>query len=174
VVLGRVVGAHGIRGQLRIRYFGDGPENLLAVDRVFLADPKRGQDDPEPKEFQVVGGGQGRQGEARLALQGISDRDAAGALRGCWVLVGVGELDALPDGEHYWFELIGCRVESTTGQLIGTVRELWESGAHDLMVVERDDGRRVLVPTAGALLCQVNVSEGRIVVEDVPGLFEPI
>lgn len=173
MLLGRVLGAHGIRGQVRVRCFGDGPETLMNAGRVLLAAPGLGQDDPEPREFEVVGGGQGRQGEARLALQGISDRNSADALRGCWVLVDAGQLGALPDGEHYWFELIGCRVESAAGQAIGIVRELWESGAHDVMVVERDDGRRVLVPTAEALLRQVDVAGRRIVVEDLPGLFEP-
>jgi 16S rRNA processing protein RimM len=168
-----VVGAHGVRGEIRVRVFGDGPENLLGVRSVALADPERGEDDPAPLEFEIVGGGRGRQGEARLALRGVADREAAQALRGRWVLARAAELRPLPEGEHYWYELVGCRVESTAGGVIGTVRELWETGAHDVLVVERQDGRRVLVPTAAALMREVDVVEQRIVVEDLPGLFEP-
>lgn len=172
-MLGRVQGAHGVRGRIRVRYFGDGPGNLLGARRVALAAAELGPDDPAPLEFEVEGGGAGRQGEARLALRGIGDRDAADALRGRWVLVSAGALEPLPEGEHYWYELVGCRVESATGAALGVVRELWETGAHDVMVVEDDEGRRRLLPTADALLREVDVRGRRIVVEELPGLLDP-
>lgn len=59
------------------------------------------------------------------------------------------------------------------GEEVGTVRELWETGAHDVLVVEGDDGRDRLVPTARALLREIDPAAGRIVVEDVPGLLDP-
>ena len=60
------------------------------------------------------------------------------------------------------------------GRSIGTVKEIWETGAHDVLVVEREDGRICLVPTARALMKEVDIEAGRIVVEDLPGLFDPI
>ena len=72
--MGVVLGAHGLRGELRIRYFGDGPENLAGMPAIELAS---GVDDPEPRRFTVQRVRDGRRGEARVVLEGIDDRDGA-------------------------------------------------------------------------------------------------
>ncbi len=173
MLLGRVVGAHGVRGELRVRWLGDGPGNLLAVDEVDLADPARGPDDPTPRHRRVTGGGLGRQGEVRLALEGVEDRDAARALLGCWVAVPSEALPPLPEGEFYWYELVGCRVETAAGEPLGTVEELWETGAHDVLVVRDAAGRRHLVPAAREILREVDRAGRRLVVDPPEGLLEP-
>ncbi len=165
VELGRVVGAHGIRGDLRVRFFGDGPEHLLEAPSVSLAG--------EPDAFEVVESGLTGRGEVALRLAGVEDREAALALRGRVVLGDSELLPELSEGEHYWYELVGCQVEGSDGRPVGTVRELWETGAHDVLVIEGDDGRTRRVPTARDLLREVDVAARRIVVEDLPGLLEP-
>jgi 16S rRNA processing protein RimM len=169
-----VLGAHGVRGQVRVRYFGDGPENILGAPRLTLAEPEGGIENPAAEEFEVEGGAAGRPGEVRLALRGVTDRDTAAGLTG-WLVAGDPEhLPPLPEGEFYWYELIGCRVQASGGRTIGTVKEIWETGAHDVLVVEGEDGRSRLIPTARALMKEVDAETGRIVVEDLPGLFDPI
>ncbi len=173
MVLGRVVGAHGIRGWIRARWLGDGPENLLAAKRVELADA-RGSEDPAPQAFEIEGGIRGRAGEVRLALRGVREREAAGALRGRLILVDASELpEAAPD-EAYWFQLVGCRVELPSGEAVGRVREIWDTPAHDTLVVVGDDGRDRLIPAAPAILRQVDVAAQRIVIANLPGLTDPI
>jgi len=159
---------------LRVRYFGDGPENILGAPRLTLAEPEGGVGKPAAEEFEVEEGAAGRPGEVRLALRGITDRETAEGLRGRLVTGDREHLPRLPEGEFYWYELIGCRVQTSGGRIIGTVKEIWETGAHDVMVVEGEDGRSCLVPTARALMKEVDVESGRIVVEDLPGLFDPI
>jgi 16S rRNA processing protein RimM len=161
---------------VRVRFFGDGPENILGTPRLVLTKPERGIEDPaaEEFEFEVESGAAGRPGEVRLALRGIRDRDAAEELKG-WLVTGATEhLSPLPEGEFYWYELIGCQVQAAGGRTIGTVKEIWETGAHDVLVVEGEDGRSCLIPTARALMKEVDVEAGRIVVEDLPGLFDPV
>jgi len=158
---------------LRVRWLGDGPEHLLAAPAVALADPARGPGDPAPKYLEIEEGGTGRPGEVRLQLRGVHDLEAARALRGRLVLAPAAQLEALPEGEYYWFQLVGCRVAGPDGAEIGTVRELWETGAHDVLVVEGDDGRERLVPTAGPLVREIDLEARRIVVEDVAGLLDP-
>ena len=133
VVLGQVAGAHALSGEIRVQYFGDGPRNLLQVPEVWLG---RDREDADARRFAVVRTGRGRAGEVRLALQGVDDRDAAAALRGLFVLADVTCLEPLPDGEFYWHELIGCEVVGRDGSEIGTVQEIWDTGAHDVLVVE--------------------------------------
>jgi 16S rRNA processing protein RimM len=170
VVLGRAVGAHGLRGELRVRLFGDGPENLARHTDVWLA---VSESDSEPRTFVIKGMGSGRVREVRLALEGINDRDAALALRGLLVLGKTENLEPLQDGEYYWHQLVGCRVESREGRVVGTVREIWETGAHDVLVVESVDGSPQLISTARELVPEIDLEAGRIVVASLPGLLDP-
>ncbi|MDG2095720.1 MAG: hypothetical protein P8J89_10675 [Phycisphaerales bacterium] len=84
VELGRIVGAHALAGEVRVRWFGDGPENLLGADFLFLAESR---EDPEARRYAVLGGGSGRSGEVRLRLSGVDDRNGAEALRGSLILI---------------------------------------------------------------------------------------
>jgi 16S rRNA processing protein RimM len=170
VVLGQVVGAHGLRGALRVRILGDGHEHLLRAERLWLAS---GAGSPEDAPRDVTGSAPGRTGEVRLALSGVQDRDAALALRGRLLLGDAALLEALPEGDHYWFELIGCRVETPDGRAVGRVRELWETASHDVLVVEGEDGRDRLVPAAPALCRSIDAAARRVVVADLPGLLDP-
>jgi 16S rRNA processing protein RimM len=172
-VLGRVVGAHGIRGEVRVRWLGGGPANLLEAREVELADA-RGLEDPAPLGCVIEGGGTGRAGEVRLRLRGVGDRDAAAALRGRLVLVGVESLPPLEEGELYAHQLLGCAVELASGEPVGRVREIWDTPAHDTLVVVGDDGRDRLIPFAAGITRSVDLGARRIVIEDLRGLTEPI
>jgi len=171
IVLGEIAGAHGLRGEVRVRVTGDSGESLLSAGSVWLA---REIDAPTPRRFAVAGGGAGRSGEVRMRFEGIDDRDAAEALRGLRVMVDAAELPPLPEGELYWHEVIGCRVESESGRALGAVREIWETGAHDVLVVVDEEGCRRLIPTVEALMKQVDLDSRRIVVVDLPGLLDPV
>lgn len=169
VELGRVVGAHGLAGQVRVRVFGDGPDNLFSCEEVWLGESR---DDPRAKAYKVHYGGTGRAKEARLGIEGIRDRDAAHALKGQLVLGNVAALSPLADDEFYWHQLVGCRVETDSGELVGTVREIWETGAHDVLVVKDENGRQNLVPTARELAQTIDLKSRRIVVTALPGLLD--
>jgi 16S rRNA processing protein RimM len=169
VELGRIVGAHALRGEVRVRIFGDGPQNLLGVPQIFLGESR---DDPNARPAVVIGAGSGRTGEVRLALEGVAGRTAAEALKGLLVLAEAGDLQALGDDDFYWYELVGCQVETADGRVIGAVREIWESGAHDLLVVDAGPGAPVLIPTAREIMTGVDLEARRIVIDDLPGLLE--
>jgi 16S rRNA processing protein RimM len=172
VIVGRVAGAHGIGGELRVQVLGESAELLLGTQRVALS--RDGPDDPSATEYENEGGSTGRSGEVRLALRGVADRDAAERLRGSLVLADVADLPALPAGQHYWFELVGCVVESADGARVGVVSELLDTGAaHDVLVITGDDGKQRMVPYVAALLRKLDVEGGRIVLEDVAGLTDP-
>jgi 16S rRNA processing protein RimM len=169
-VLGEIAGVHGLDGEVRVRIAGDSPEHLLSLESVWVG---RTAADPEARRYTVVDGGTGRGGEVRLLLEGIDRRALAGELVGQLVTAPANALPPLPEGEFYWYELIGCGVESETGQQIGAVREIWETGAHDVLVVLDEDGVRRLIPTAAELMKDVDLEARRIVVVDLPGLLEP-
>ncbi len=165
---GRVVGAHGLLVELRIRASADELMNLLSVQSVRLTHDKGGA---RPGEYQVERARQGRVGECRMALRGVGDRDAAEALRGATVLVRPDDLPKLPPGEFYAYELVGCEVFAADGRSIGTVCSILETGGPDVLVIEGEDGDEQLVPAAEPLLQQVDLAARRIVIDAPPGLL---
>jgi 16S rRNA processing protein RimM len=162
-----------LRGELRVRTESGDASGLLQGSTVRLA-PSRsdGQEEEESSEYEVESARAGRSGECRLRLRGIEDRDAAEALRGAHVFARSGELPELASGEYYAFELVGCQVTRVDGRPVGRVREIWETGASDLLVIERAEGPDALVPAVEPLLREVDVPGRRIVVDAPPGLLE--
>lgn len=169
VALGLVVGAHGLRGEIRVRALAD-DDNLCRVPRVRLG---HSEGDPEADEYEVERVGSGRSGEVRMSLAGVTSREAAETLRGRLVLARSADLEALPPGEYYGYELIGCRVEDQDGRAIGEVKGIWGTGAPDVLVIESEGGEEHLIPAAEALLLEVDVEGRRIVVDAIPGLLDP-
>jgi 16S rRNA processing protein RimM len=171
IVLGEIMGPHGLHGEVRVRIASDDPETLLGADAVWLG---KSPGDPEARRYRVRGCGTGRKGEVRLRFDGVDRREAVGRLVGMLLMAPATLLPELPTGEFYWYELIGCQVEAESGEQVGRVREIWETGAHDILVVEDEDGVRRLIPTAAELMKDVDLVARRIIVVDLPGLLEPV
>jgi 16S rRNA processing protein RimM len=165
IPIGRISAAHGVRGWLRMQVFGDGGEALRPGVALHVTTPKGGVQVFELR--QVAAGRKG--GEARVAFEGVSDRDAADALRGSGVAVAAEALGEVEDDEVWVHELVGCRVEGEDGVALGEIRGLWEAGSADVLVVAAADGREHLVPAA--LLRDVDLAARRVVVELLPGLI---
>lgn len=169
VALGRIVGAHGLRGQIRVRAFGGDTDGLLRLQHLKVGEAEL---DASVQEFEVGGVKLGRAGEVRMALVGVERRETAEALRGKLVMTEIANLEALPDGEYYGYQLVGCRVFGDDGNEIGTVAEIWQTGAPDVLVVKGDDGRQILIPAAEQFLREVDIDGRRIVIAVIPGLLD--
>ncbi len=171
VTVGRVIGVHGSRGELRVRLLEKTDNPLQAGTSIWLA---REEGDPKPVEARVRAVDSGRRGEARLVLEGVESRDAAETLCGRIVRARAEHLEPLPAGEYYQYELVGCRVEDGGGRVLGVVSGIWETGAPDLLVVvdERDGGREHLIPAARGILRTVDLEAKRIVLDVPPGLLD--
>ena len=191
VAIGVVTRAFGTRGELRVRWLGDGPQALASADRIFVA---RSPEDPVPRRHAVRAVEPCGGDEVRMALAGLRDTADAEAYVGHLVLVDAQALPALGDDEFYWHELVGYRVETTDGELVGVVRTLWETGAHDVLVVDpparspSEDGRvaaaadrgaddggedaPLLIPTAREVLVAIDRERRTAVVDAPPGLLE--
>lgn len=151
VTLAAVAGAHGVRGEVRLKLFAGGlaslerHERLLAGERALtLLDVRAG------------GGG----AIARFAE--VGDRNAAEALRGQLLSVPRAELPPLDEGEYYHADLIGLACESADGTPLGTVVAVENFGAGDLLEVERPNGKRALIPFRDGV---ADLKDGRIVAD---------
>jgi 16S rRNA processing protein RimM len=138
VTLGRVSGAHGIQGWVRVHSDTNPRENIVQYSPWFLV---RG----DIRQTVQVQAGR-RQGKAVVAkLAGCNDRDAAEALIGTDIVIGRDQLPVTTQpGEYYWADLVGLRVETVDGIELGKITQLFETGANDVIVVQGD--RERLVP----------------------------
>ena len=147
--VGRIGGAHGIKGWVRVHAFTDTPESFLDLQHWHLVG---GQDSTVRTPVDVIDGRmQGKGLVVRLA--GIDDRTAAERLRGHEFWVRASQLPALEEGEYYWRDLEGLQVfTEVDGKsiLLGTVDHLLETGANDVLVVAPCEGsldkRERLIP----------------------------
>ena len=135
VALAAVAGAHGVKGEVRLKLFSDSVESLARHSRVYVGGRNLALRD-------VKDGGK----TAIARLEGISDRSAAEALRGQLVEVDRDQLPPLEEGEYYHADLVGLPCVDEAGAAVGTVVAVENFGAGDLLEVERPDGKRALIP----------------------------
>lgn len=95
--------------------------------------------------------------------QAITDRDIAQGLRGAAVQVDKSDLPKLPQGEHYWMDLMGLEVRSTEGVSLGKVTNMTSNGAQDVLVVTDGERERLIPFVSGPIVKSVDRDEGRIV-----------
>ena len=107
--MGRILGAHGVKGALRIQSFSDPPEGLLDFSTWWL------QQASAPARIVRVLRGQGSTKGLIVELEGLADRDAAAALAGAEILVERVHMPRLPSGQYYWTDLEGLRVINQDG-----------------------------------------------------------
>ncbi len=157
VLLGRIVGAFGVRGWVKVYSYTDPREAVLNYGGWLL---KR-KDDWEPAE---VAEGQ-RHGKSVIArIDGVDDRETAEALRGTEIGVMREALPATEDGQYYWSDLKGLTVVHRDGTELGKVDYLLETGANDVMVVNGETER--LIPFAmNDVVLGVDLDAGRITVD---------
>ncbi|MEJ5358699.1 MAG: ribosome maturation factor RimM [Desulfobacterales bacterium] len=161
--LGRIIGVHGIRGGLKFLSYAESPDVFTAGRRVRLRDA-RGADAPFTlRETRL------RRGGLVLYLEGVEDRTAAEGLVGRDLLVDRAELPPLPEGAYYWEDLIGLSVFEADGRLLGRLVSILPTGSNDVYVV-RDARREILVPALAAVIREVDLVSGRMVVALPEGL----
>lgn len=141
VLLGRVIGAFGVRGELKIDSFTQPRERILRYQPWILRDAGGAESE--------VSGATGRETAKGVVARfpDIEDRDAAEAMRGCELYVPREALPPAAEGEFYWTDLEGLRVQTVEGVALGTVLHMLATGANDVVVVgDGDDGRERMIP----------------------------
>jgi 16S rRNA processing protein RimM len=135
VALAAVAGAHGVKGELRLKLFADSADSLARHSHLYVGGRELILRD-------VKDGGK----TAIARFEGVSDRSAAEALRGQLVEIDRDKLPPLEEGEYYHADLIGLSCVDDSDNPLGTVVGVENFGAGDLLEVERSNGQRSLIP----------------------------
>jgi 16S rRNA processing protein RimM len=150
IALAAIAGAHGVRGEVRLKLFSDSVDSLTAHDTLYVRGAAR--------RLLAV-----RDGKAPVArFEGISDRATAEALRGSLVEVDRSALPPLDEGEYYYSDLIGLEVLDRSGNAAGIVTSVENYGAGDLLEIEGANGRRSLIPFRAGI---ADLEDGRVLID---------
>jgi len=161
LAVARVVGAHGVRGEIRCEILTDFPERLKTTSRLYSGDSHT---------LLVVERARLQGPGAILKIAGVDSRDDAQRLRGQTLSVPEAEAVPLSEGTFFWHQIIGLRVRTVDGQELGTVTEILQTGGNDVYVV-RDERREVLVPAIKDVVKEIDLSARQISVELLEGLL---
>ncbi len=172
VVVGRVGKPHGVRGEVTVEVRTDEPERRYADGAVLRVEAPRGS--AFPHATLTVGRTRWHQGVLLATFTELTDRTVAEGARGVLLHAEI-PADATPEDpdEFYDHQLVGLQAHDVTGERLGEVTAVVAGAAQDLLSVRTDDGRDALVPFVAALVPEVDLAGGRVVIADRPGLVRP-
>ncbi len=164
--VGIITKTHGIRGEVKVYPTTDSPLRFDEIKHVRIE--QRGRDLGDcrivsVKHFKDI---------VILKLEGFDDMDAAEALKGAELYIPRDEGAALQEGEYYIADIIGMDVVADDGMHLGVVKDVMETGANDVYVVEREDGKELLIPAIKDCILDTNIDANVLTVHLLDGLME--
>jgi len=163
--VGKVTGAHGLRGLVRVHPYGFSAASLRTGRTVLL------EQAGARRAAHVHSAEPHGRGTLLVALAGVSDRSAAEALAGASILVRLADLPPPGDDEFYYHEVVGFEVETTTGERLGTIAETFPTGSNDVWVV-RGAGREHLIPVIADVVRVIDRPARHVLIDPLPGLLD--
>jgi 16S rRNA processing protein RimM len=162
VCVGRIAGAHGVRGEVRIASYTDDPHDIASYGPV--------SDEEGARQFTIK---PVRMAKSQLVarIKGVDDRNAAEALRGVMLYVSRAALPEPEVDEFYWEDLVGLRAETTGGAPLGTVLSVQDYGAGVMLEVGESSRLATLVPFTRDIVPSIDLDSGYLTIEPPAGLF---
>ncbi|MFC8041234.1 ribosome maturation factor RimM [Paenarthrobacter sp. NPDC057355] len=161
----RIGKPHGIRGEVTVQVLTDAPAERFVAGTEFVVEPASAGP-------LTVRSARWNKEILLLGFEEIADRNAAEAIRGAKLFIETEELDD-DDDEEGWYEheLVGLQAR-VGAQIVGKVAALNTMPAQDLLVIESEDGKEILVPFVDEIVPEVNIEDGYILITPPSGLFE--
>ena len=162
--IGRVIKTHGVKGRVKVEYFGEDLHRFSHYHEIFIVGERGG---PEPYEIiEAIPRPRG----LILRLKEIEKIEEAESLIGKEIFIKKEALLELEKGEYYWADILGMRVETQEGKGIGRVKEIFPSGAHDVYVVEGKRGE-ILLPATEEVIRSIDLEKRVMRVNRIEGLW---
>ena len=165
ITIGKVQKTHGVKGEVKVDPRTDHPDRFSKLRRVYLTSPRGEIRECAVRSVRYM------DGTPVLLLKGYDDPERARELNGWLVQVPQEEAVPLPEGQYYWFELIGMEVFTESGQKLGTIVDIFETGSNDVYVMK--SGRKeVYLPATKEVIRQVDRTAKRLVIHVMDGLLD--
>lgn len=167
LLLGKIERPHGVRGELRVSMMTDYPERLQNLEYVFLGkDPNR----PDAKRY-TIDTIRFHKGAALIKFVEAPTRNDAELLRGQMVMIDLANAVPLEDNEVYLYQLIGLGVQTEDGNKLGTLRDVLETGANDVYVLDSPQYGELLIPAHEETLIDIDLDAETVTMRLPEGLL---
>jgi 16S rRNA processing protein RimM len=159
VAIGQILAPWGIQGKLKVEVVTDFPQRFTPRSKVYI--------NHQPMTIDAA---EWRKGKAIIKLSSIDTIEEAQRLRGQPIEIHHSQLQPLPEGQYYHFQLIGLEVETTRGELLGNITEILTAESNDIYVVNGDRGE-ILIPAIDDVVKSIDRNKGHVVIEPIEGLL---
>ncbi len=162
LAVGRIIGVHGVRGEIKVKSLTDFPQRFSPGSLLYV----------EGETMQrSVASSRPHKGVLLVKLEGVSDRNTAEVLRGKYLFVDREDAMPLAKDEYYEDELLGLRVETMDGRVLGELVEIMWTAANEVYIVQGDLGE-VLIPAVAHVVQEVDLAQGIMRVALLPGMLD--
>lgn len=169
ISIGKIVRTHGVRGAVKVHPYGETLAASAPGDRFHLeAAPGK------PDRLLTLSSLRAQKSDWLAEFEEVGDMEAALAVVGSEILVPPERLSVPDDDEYYHYQLLGLSVETVTGVRLGVLRQILETGANDVYVVEREGGGESLIPAIADVIVRVDLEAGLMIVEPPEGLLDDL
>ena len=165
ILVGQIVAAFGVRGQVKMKAITADVDHLRRRIRTLYIGPKL-------QAYALKGLIEHKPGLLILTLAEVTTRDGADELRGQEVSILESQVAPLEEGEYFIHQLYGLKVITDAGEELGTVAEVLETGANEVLVVKRPGKSDGLIPMIRDVVQELDTAGGRVVVHLIPGLLD--
>lgn len=161
IIVGKIVNVAGLKGEVKVYNYSDSDEIYRITPGIFIGDELFEIEKVRTKKNMVI-----------LKLEGIDDRNRAEGFREKNVYITEEDLPELPKGEFYIRDIIGMVVEDEKGCIIGDVRDVIQNTAQDILEVELESGKKILIPKVDEYVANIDGEAEKITVKHIEGLME--
>jgi len=161
--IGRIVKSCGLKGLMKAVSYLESNDKVQDLDEVYLG---FGNDRKGPFKLKGV---RSRGKSFFLEIEGVENLQGANALTGCVVLIPADRLEKLPEGEYYWHDMIGLKVVTEEGRILGVIEAIFPTGSNDVYVCSGGE-REVLLPGIADVIRKIDIDRGMMVVTLLEGL----
>lgn len=164
IAVGEIVGAFGIRGEVKVLPQTDFPDRFARTPTLYLGDARAPRAVQSARQHQRI---------VLLKLDGVDDETAAQRLRGLTLWIPESERTPLADDQFYLHDVVGLKVVHVNGQPLGEVVDFITGSGNDLFVVRATPGgREALLPAVREFIRELDIPGGVLRVDPIPGLFD--
>lgn len=161
--LGQIVNVKGLQGEVKVNSYTEDPKRFETLKEVWI----KSKENMQKYEIEKVGYAKN---QVILKFVGVNTIEEAEKLRNSYILVKREDLGELPEGVYYIADLIGLEVYTEKGEYLGIVDDIFDTGSNDVYVVKNDLGQSKLLPGIDEVIKEINLPEGKIIVNLIEGL----
>jgi len=165
VTIGKAIKTFGVNGEMKIEALTDFPDRFKDLHRVYLVSPSGKEIACVVRSVRIAGQ------SIYVLFAGYDSPEKAKALNGWYIKIPETEAVPLPEGSYYWFELIGMEVVSESGEALGSIIDILQTGSNDVYVLKK--GRKeIYIPATKDVIRQVDKKSRQMTIHVLEGLLD--